>query len=406
MKYIYGRRKVQAKTVLNALLELTARSRKISQLDISSIAKKSEIGDEMSELFKNDIRQNGDILDLRLGAIGELGLEAAAGEDTLGTLSGVLLIEDTLEFFRTNYPLFRAIYTDFSDQPALLNQPMRTRIVNRLAVQTYNKTLGGNGYPVGWDTASVASTTDVEITNDEHVGVPVIFGSDALMKTTRRLFDEQSPAMAFALAEYFVAKIYGLFTPANYNGYAVVTPPDAKGRVRVPTAYVTYSKAAIDFGRNAAVDINAIFNQNQVPLHDRALLLNSEFYAAAGKDASLVTFWAGQRDPELITEGELPRMSKFTPIEATDFPGTNNSVGIALQKNGVVAASRIPVDYTKVLPGASYGNSMMVSDSETGMSVMLVEYVNHDGGYAARRMETVIGAGVGDKRAGLVITKQ
>ena len=99
-------------------------------------------------------------------------------------------------------------------------------------------------------------------------------------------------------------------------------------------------------------------------------------------------------------------MSKFVPIEAPDFPTSSNRVGMALQKNGIVALSRLPNDYSKVLPGASYGNVTQISDPETGMTVLLVEYVNHTGGYAEMRMESMIGAGVGDKRGGLVLTSQ
>jgi hypothetical protein len=71
-----------------------------------------------------------------------------------------------------------------------------------------------------------------------------------------------------------------------------------------------------------------------------------------------------------------------------------------------VALARLPNDYTKVLPGASYGNVTNVTDSETGLSVMLVEYVNHTGGYAEMRGEVMIGAGLGDKRGGLLLTSQ
>jgi hypothetical protein len=235
---------------------------------------------------------------------------------------------------------------------------------------------------------------------DEHVGVPIVFDANTLASTIRNLFEEQAPAMSYALASYFVAKIYALMTAANFNAYAAVNAP------KVPVAYATYAKGIADFARSAVVDLNAIFNPNEVPLHDRALLLNSAYYAAVGKDPSLVTFWAAQRNPELITEGELPKMSKFIPIEAPDFPSSNNRVGLALQKNAIVALARLPNDYTKVLPGASYGNVTNVTDSETGLSVMLVEYVNHTGGYAEMRGEVMIGAGLGDKRGGLLLTSQ
>lgn len=388
--------------IIQALGERIQASRglgKVMGYDSRAHQQAKEEARKMEYLFAKEVSRNAEVLNMPLYALGEC-LRGTAAEDTLGTLSGTLVMQRTLEFFRINYPLFKAIYTDFSDVPAMLSQTIDTRVVSKPAVQTYNNALGADGRPAGWDTASPATTTSKTISLDEHVGVPVVFGANALAKTIRRLFDEQAPAMAYALASYFVAKLYAKMTAANYNGYAAVNG------AKVPVAYVTYAKGVLDFARSAFVDLNMIFNPNEVPLHDRAVLLNSQYYAAAGKDPSLVTFWAGQRNPEIITEGELPKMSKFVPIEAPDFPVTNNRVGFAFQKTAIGAISRIPQDYSKVLPGASYGNVTMISDPETGMSVMLVEYVNHTGGYAEMRMETMIGADVMDKRGGLVITSQ
>lgn len=385
--------------IFSALGEQLKANRAIRGYDAVSTERRGAISREIQRIYAAEFKPTSEVLGMPFHAIAEA-LQAATASDTLGTLVGTLVTQRTLELFRINYPLFKSIYLDFSDQPASFGQTITTRIISKPAVQTYSDTLGSDGRPAGWSTASAATTTDASTSLDEHVGVPVVFSADTLAKTTRRLFDEIAPGMSYALASYFVAKIYALFTAARYNGYAAVSG------TKVPVAYATYAKSAGDFARSAVVDLNAIFNPNEVPLTDRVLLLNSAYFAALGKDPSLVTFWAGQRNPELITEGELPKMSKFIPIEAPDFPATSNRVGMALQKNGVVAISRLPNDYSKVMPGASYGNVTQIADPETGMAVMLVEYINHTGGYAEMRMETMIGAGVGDKRAGLVLTSQ
>lgn len=380
------------KRIVQAYEKLCASNRGVRGVDPASLQQKAQFAREMAAIYITEMSGKREFLDLPL--------MAASAADTLGTLSGTLVAQRTLEFFRINYPMFKSIYTDFSDQPGMKGQIVNTRIVAKPAVQTYSETLGADGRPQGWSTASAATTTNANVTLDEHVGVPVVFDANTLASTTRRLFDEQAPAMSYALAAYFVAKLYAKCTAANFNGYAAISG------IKVPVAYATYAKGILDFARSAFADLNAIFNPNEVPLHDRCVLLNSQYFAAAGKDPSLVTFWAGQRNPELITEGELPKMSKFVPIEAPDFPASNNRVGIAMQKSALIAIARIPQDYSKVLPGASYGNVTMVSDPETGMAVMLVEYVNHTGGYAEMRMETMIGADIGDKRAGLILTSQ
>lgn len=380
--------------VINALVSLVGKQRKARGRE-----QRSDLARQFSRLYAKDVSRNREVLSMPLSAI-DCDVEQLQGANVLGTLSGTLVIQRALEFFRINYPLFKAIYTDFSDEPGLFNQAIDTRVVGKPAVQTYNPALGADGRPLGWNTASPATTADAAVMLNQHVGVPVVFDSNTLAGTTRRLFDEQSPAMAYALSQYFVQLIYALITPANFNAYAAVQG------AKVPVAYPTYPKALGDFARSAAVDLNAIFNPNEVPITDRFLLLNSAYYAAMGKDPSLITFWAAQRDPEIITEGELPRMSKFVPIEAPDFPVANNAVGFAGQKSAIIAIARMPADYSKVLPGSSYGNVTQVTDDQTGLTMMLVEYVNHTGGYAEMRMEAMIGAGVGDARGGLVITSQ
>ncbi len=403
-KLIHGIRKPQLVTVLNEALELCASQKNIVNSMGAAMRKevaeeKADISREFQSVWGNDLVDNQDFLNARMQEVYEA-LEASTDADALGTLAGTIVLQKTLEFFRIDYPLFSRIYTDFSAEPALLNQTLDTRKIGSLAVQTYNNTLDGTGRPTGWGTVSPASTTDVPISVSQHVGVPVVFGANTLSSTMRQIFKELSEPMSYALAQRFVQLVYSLFTTANYNAYAVLNGS------KVPVAYASYVKSIGDFGRSAMVDLNAIMNPNEVLLKDRTVILNSAYFGQASKDPSLVTFWAGQQDPEIITEGELPKMSKFVPIEAPDLPTTGNLVGMALQRNGAVAISRIPADYTKAIPGSSYGVSTMTTDAQTGMSLMLVQYVNHTGGYAESRMESMIGAAVGDNRGGLCITSQ
>ena len=65
---------------------------------------------------------------------------------------------------------------------------------------------------------------------------------------------------------------------------------------------------------------------------------------------------------------------------------------MALHRTAVVVKTRLPNDYTTVLPNASYCRTTVVTDAETGMSVVLVEYVNHTGGYAEWRIQVMVGA--------------
>jgi hypothetical protein len=333
-------------------------------------------------------------------------LEATADTDTLGTLVGTLVTQRTLDLFRYKFPLIGRIMTDMSDQPSDLNQTVSTRKILVPAVQTFDTALAADGYPNGWDVASNAQTADVNITLDELVGVPIPFSMAALSSTQRELFGEQAEAQVYALVKYFLAKIYAVCTTANFNAYAAVTNPDAQGVVKVPVAYASYAVALIDFARSAAAKIGVAFDANEVPEEMRTLLLNAQYYGKATEDPSIVTFFAGQQSPGIVTDGKLPNLSGFVPVKAPNFPGTNNRVGIALQKNGLLAKSRLPANLMDVFPGAGNGTSTQVTDPETGFSMMMVRYIDNKRGFAAQLAAAILGAAKGDTRGGLVITSQ
>ena len=84
--------------------------------------------------------------------------------------------------------------------------------------------------------------------------MPIVFSAQTLASTMRRLFDEQGPAAVYAMAKYFVDKLTALITPANFNGYAIVTS-DGK----MPDAYPVYSASLKQFSMDAIDDIEAIF---------------------------------------------------------------------------------------------------------------------------------------------------
>jgi hypothetical protein len=333
-------------------------------------------------------------------------MEAAADTDTLGTLAGTLVTQRSLDLFKYKFPLISRIMTDLSDEVSDLNQPVSTRKILVPAVQTFDTTLDTDGYPKGWDVASAAQTTDVNITLDELVGVPIPLSLAALSSTQRKLFGEQAEAQTYALVKYFLAKLYAVCTAGNYNGYSAVTAADGQGIVKVPVAYATYVKALVGFARSAAAEIGVAFDNNEVPEEMRTLLLNASYYGKATQDPSIVTFFAGQQAPGIVTEGTLPNLSGFVPVKAPNFPGSNNRVGIALQKNGLLAKSRLPVNLQDVFPGAGNGTSTQVMDLDTGFTMMMVRYIDNKRGFAAQLATAILGAAKGDVRGGLVLTSQ
>lgn len=387
---------------LRAVADLCRRQLKFVGMEAAAVQGRGDLAKQIALIFRAEMR----------GALDANGmptmrpeyvhapLEAAADTDTIGTLAGTLVAQRWLDLFKYTFPLMPRILTDFSDTPSELNQTVATRRISTPAVQTYDPTLDTDGRPLGWKQASAATTVDATITLDELIGVPIPFSMSALSSTQRLLFGEQAEAQIYAVVEYFIAKIYALCTAANFNAYATAN------ETTVPIAYATYPVAEVDFARSHVTRIGAAFDTAKVPDRNRTLLLNAQYYAAGARDPSLVTFFAGQQAPEIITEGRLPMLNNFALVKAPNFPATNNRVGIALQKNGLIAKSRLPANLIEVFPGAGNGTANQVTDLDTGFTLMLIRYVNNLRGYAEQIACAIIGAAKGDSRGGLVITNQ
>jgi hypothetical protein len=323
----------------------------------------------------------------------------ATDADSLGTLAGTLVLQRSLPLFKYSYPVLNALWTDFSATPGLYNQTEETRIIVVPAVQTFDPTVGNDGRPKGWQTVVAAQTTDVPVKLDTYVGVPIVFGQATISATIRRLFDEQGPAAIYAMAKYYVNKVTALFTPANYNAYAAVSG------TLVPDAYPTYGVALKNFGMDAIDDLEAIFDANEVPPTDRILLLNAKYHGALRKDPRLGLFFAAMQKPDMITAGVLPDLNGFKPLRAPWLPSANNLVGMAMHKAGAVLKQRLPTDFTQALNVMVPGSVTTVTDPDSGLSCLLVQYINLSGNFAEWRVEALLGVAVGDKRGGLAITQ-
>ena len=71
--------------------------------------------------------------------------------------------------------------------------------------------------------------------------------------------------------------------------------------------------------------------------------------------------------------------------------------------SGFVTICTLPNDYTKFAPGVSFGNVQTVTDPDLGLSVMLVQYVNHTLATGTQRISLMYGTAAGQTNAGLII---
>jgi hypothetical protein len=125
---------------------------------------------------------------------------------------------------------------------------------------------------------------------------------------------------------------------------------------------------------------------------------------------SVLTTYAAFKQSELITNPTPGGVSLVIPVEsfnvikAPNLPTNDGNVtGFAGSKSALCIATRVPNDYTAALPGASFGNVQMVTDPDIGITVMLVQYVNHTLGTATSRIALMYGTAAGQGNAGILI---
>lgn len=380
----------------------------------------------------------------------------------VGTLAGTLVLQRNLPLLKFNYPMLRTMFTDFSDAVGLWQQTELTRIPITPAVTEYDATLDANGRPKGFVVVTPAQTVDVPITLSKHVGIPMIFGVQTLASTVRNLFAEQSAGAINALGGYFVDMATALMTAANFNAYKQITDAacgttsgstamtlattagvypgqeisgtgiptgthiasvtDGTNAVmtiaatatatvtatlsggKVPTLYPTYVKALADFNFASLGEIGVAFDNNRVPYEGRYAMLNASYYARLTQDPTVNNFFAAMNSKEIISKGALPELNNFTPQKAPFFPTTSSRVGFAYHAAAMALKARLPQDFTTAVGAMVPGSVTTVTDPDTGLSVLNVQRVDLVGSYAESRIEAMLGANVGDRRAGLVLT--
>lgn len=312
-------------------------------------------------------------------------LEALVAADVtdgdLGTLSGTLVVQRTLELLKFSFPSLAMFTTDFTAEQASFNQTIMTRTVDIPNVVTYNTS-------TGW-ADSTATTNDVPITIDKHRGVPITFNEQIMASTARRLFDEQAPAQAYALAKDMVDDLYSNITDANFPNNTVV--------------------ATLSFNRSSVIDIGVALDLQGVPPITRTMILYPTVFGNLEKDSTFVSPLLYTK-PELVTNPApdgvklVMDVESFQVVKAPNLPTNDaNLTGFAGSRSALLIATRLPNDYTKFAPGVSFGNVQTVTDPDLGISVMLVQYVNHTLATGTQRISLMYGTAAGQSNAGHLI---
>ena len=314
------------------------------------------------------------------------------GANTLGTLAGILVVQRSLDLLKYSFPELSAVSTDFSAEPANFNQQITTRLRTVPGVVSYD--------PVAGYADSAVNDSDVNVTINAHRAVQIVYTANDLASTKRLLFPEQEEGMHFALGLDLVTALLANITAANFPGQ----PGGGVGTLALAVPGKT--TATLDqFARPTVIAMKAALNQRGAMGGKRTLLLDELYHSSLEADTTIVGNLINRDSGDAIANSRLPRIAQFDPYEAPYLPSANNLHGFGFRADALALAARLPNDYSTVFPGVTGGGVVQtVTNPDTGMSVMVVMFLDHKLGQTRFRVALMYGTAVGNPLAGQLLT--
>ena len=356
-----------------------------------------------------------------------------------GVLNTGLVLQWNLGYLKNQLAMIDDITTDISNQPAHFNQPIVTRYIKVPGVQL--KT-----YANAWTGGGGKGTQDVQVTMDTHAGVPITFNENVIGATARQLFNEQKQAQLYGLGEYIIYKlVYCAFNGSKRisNDALTYTTQTFNPSYTNASAGHTFSVAGASLATFVS-DLPEAMDEAKFPGGDeppgdtnlaRFVWVHGRVYATAAGDTnfllnSSIQGIRGQTGDNVMATGRFERIgnTKFRKSQlvtdqvtatGTGADGTTNAivitagtfasatyVGFAGTRSSLLWASRVPVDYTKVMPEIpSTAAIELVTEPDTGITFQVVKYLDHAYETANMRVQLMFGQAIGDERQGLLLTR-
>ncbi len=315
-------------------------------------------------------------------------LLAIMASNSLGTAATAIITQRFLSLLKFRFPWLKNLTTDFSSEGAKFGQAITTRLRAVPTVNDYDNT-------TGYATRSDATTTDVSITINKHKYCAIEFKATELQNTARDLFGEQSEPQLYALGYQFVSDILAL----------IVEGASAFGTAGSQATQIANAAA---FNAGVLDTVAGVMDGRKISPMGRFSLLDGALWPQLRGDTRLV-YLAGFQDRTVIENYDtMPPVSGFSLYNAPFLPNpavntTKVMHGFCGTSESLAVATRLPADYQQALPGAAHGIVRAITEPESGMSVMLTQYVNHDLGSAISRVAMMYGGAIGNKLTGQLI---
>jgi hypothetical protein len=368
---------------------------------------------------------------------------AAAGTDypdsagQLGVLNTGLTLQWTLGHLENQLPMIDDITTDVSGTPVLFEQFARTRYIKVPGVQL--KTAAA-----AW-TGTTGNDVDVNVQMSNYAGVPISINNMLLAATARQLMQEQKAPQLYGLGEYI---IYTLVNCIINGSTRINNAASASSTITFNPNYTSPTLGGTAFNvagatlRTFTSDLPEAMDEAKFPGGDeppgstdlqRFAWVHGRIYAALTADTNFMlnqSIWGSvaKTGGNVLETGRFDRVgnTKFRKSQLmTDQISTTGSgadgaanamfvnagtfanagvVGMAGTRSSLLFVSRVPTDYTKVLPEIpSTAAIEIVTGPLTGISYMIVKYLDHAYETANMRAQLMWGVGIGDERQGMLL---
>lgn len=359
-----------------------------------------------------------------------------AGSNPLGLLNTELMVLNNLGHLENQLAPIRDLTTNLTGTPVAFNQQVRTRYFAIPKVQLKTSTSA-------WSTNQTGSNTDVNVKLDTYAGVPISFENTMLASSPRALFREQYDPQLYGLGEYILYKLINTI----FNGNTRISNDDST------TATIKFQDNAnnvMDISgatlRTFVSDLPAKLDSLKMPGGDeppgaadlmRFAWVHTNPYAAATADTNFVLNQSiqsvrpgGSTNGNVMETGLFERLGnlKFRKsqlmadsigvtgsgadattngisVDAPDYAAATN-VGFAGTRSSLLFVSRVPEDYTQVLPNIpSTAAIETVTSPQLGITFLIVKYLDHTYEIANARVQLMFGFAIGDERQGCLLYK-
>lgn len=383
-------------------------------------------GAEITSQMVSDVVKAGDYVD-------------PASANPLGILNTGLILQTNFGYLSNQLVILNDITTDVSNVPVLFNQQAHSRYMTipKVMLKSTSNAWPNTGAPTG-------TVVNVNVLMDKHAGVPLSVSNNILSTTPRQLLNEQRTPQLYSLGEYITHRL--AYTAFN-GSTRIANDGTSTSTITFNPAYnpsgsIHYFNVSGATLATFVADLPEAMDESKFPGGDeepgdsdlqRWCWVHGRVYATAAADTNFILNQSiqgirGQTGDNVMATGRFTRIGnmKFRKSQlATDqctasgsgadsttngitvSAGTFSSatyVGLCGTRSALMFVSRTPLDYTQVLDNVpSTAAIELATEPKTGLTFMVVKFLDHAYETANMRVQLMFGTAIGDERQGMLL---